>query len=89
MHTIALLPGDGIGPEIIDETVKILKVVEKRFNLKFQFIEGLAGGVSIDTHGVPLTYWLCVKSVMRFYLEPSEGQNGMTYPRNLGLSKLY
>ncbi len=55
MHTIALLPGDGIGPEIIDETVKILKVVEKRFNLKFQFIEGLAGGVSIDTHGVPLT----------------------------------
>jgi 3-isopropylmalate dehydrogenase len=55
MYTIALLTGDGIGPEIINETVKILKAVEKRFNLKFRFIEGLAGGASIDTHGTPLT----------------------------------
>lgn len=55
MHTIALLPGDGIGPEIINETVKALKAVEKRFDLNFNFQEGLVGGASIDIHGVPLT----------------------------------
>ena len=44
MHTIALLPGDGIGPEIINETVKVLKAVVKRFDLNFNFQEGLVGG---------------------------------------------
>jgi len=55
MYTIALLPGDGIGPEIVSEAVKILKAAEKRFNLKFKFVEGLVGGASIDACGVPLT----------------------------------
>jgi 3-isopropylmalate dehydrogenase len=55
MHKIALIPGDGIGPEIINETVKILKAVEKKFELQLQLINVLAGGASIDTYGVPLT----------------------------------
>jgi len=55
MYTIALLPGDGIGPEIVNEAVKILKAVEKRFNLKFNFVEGLVGGAALDTCGLPLT----------------------------------
>lgn len=55
MHTIALLSGDGIGPEIINEAVKILKAVEKRFDIKFRFVEGLVGGASIDTYGTPIT----------------------------------
>jgi len=55
VFTIALLPGDGIGPEIISEAEKILNAVEHIFNIKFQFVEGLVGGASIDAHGVPLT----------------------------------
>lgn len=55
MYTVALLPGDGIGPEIVDAAVKILKAAEKQFSLKFRFREGLAGGASIDACGVPLT----------------------------------
>lgn len=55
MYTIALLPGDGIGPEIINEAVKILNAVEHRFNIKFEFVEGLVGGASVDTYGVPIT----------------------------------
>ena len=55
MHKIALIPGDGIGPEIINETVKILKAVEKKFKIQLQLIDGFAGGASIDTYGVPLT----------------------------------
>lgn len=55
MYKIALLPGDGIGPEIIAEAVKVLKAVEKRFNLSFSFVEGLVGGASWKAHGEPLT----------------------------------
>jgi 3-isopropylmalate dehydrogenase len=55
MHKVALLPGDGIGPEIIDEAVKVLKAVERRFGLEFEFMEGLVGGASIDTCGLPLS----------------------------------
>ena len=55
MHKIALIPGDGIGPGIINETVKILKAVEKKFKIQLQLIDGFAGGASIDTYGVPLT----------------------------------
>jgi len=55
MYTIALLPGDGIGPEIVNEAVKILKAVGKRFDLEFEFVEGLVGGASLDACGLPLT----------------------------------
>ncbi|MDE5072160.1 MAG: 3-isopropylmalate dehydrogenase [Trichodesmium sp. St16_bin4-tuft] len=51
---ITLLPGDGIGPEIMAVAVDVLKVVGKQFNLKFEFKEAPIGGVAIDATGEPL-----------------------------------
>jgi 3-isopropylmalate dehydrogenase len=47
---IAVLPGDGIGPEIVDEAVKVLKVLD----LPFQLDEAKVGGAAFDAHGHPL-----------------------------------
>ena len=52
---ITLLPGDGIGTEIMEAAVKLLKVVGKKFNVDFQLKEELFGGASIDKYGIPLT----------------------------------
>lgn len=51
---IALIPGDGIGPDIIAEAVKVLGSVGTKFNHKFDFSFYLAGGTAIDSVGVPL-----------------------------------
>ncbi|MBE7381694.1 MAG: 3-isopropylmalate dehydrogenase [Leptolyngbya sp. SIO1E4] len=51
---ITLLPGDGIGPEIIAVTVEVLKQVGSQLNLAFDFQEALIGGSAIDETGVPL-----------------------------------
>ncbi len=51
---IALLPGDGIGPEVISEAVKALEAVGHRFGLRFTFSEAPVGGVAVDAVGVPL-----------------------------------
>lgn len=51
---IALVPGDGIGPDIVGETVNVLQAVATRFNHTFTFTECLAGGVAIDALGEPL-----------------------------------
>ncbi len=53
-YRIALIKGDGVGPEVIDEAVKILKVIGEKFNHSFEFIELFAGGVAIDTFGKSL-----------------------------------
>ena len=55
MYKIGLVSGDGIGPEIINESVKVLKAIAGKFKMQFQFIDIVAGGISIDTHGTPLT----------------------------------
>jgi len=49
---IALLPGDGVGPEVAAEGVKVLKAVGKRFGHELSFHEGDIGGIAIDKHGV-------------------------------------
>ncbi len=54
-YNIAVIPGDGIGPEIIGEARKVLDKVGSVYNHEFQYTEVLMGGISIDTHGVPLT----------------------------------
>lgn len=54
MHNIAVLPGDGIGPEIVREAVKVLAAVGARYGLAFNFREALVGGAAIDAAGVPL-----------------------------------
>jgi 3-isopropylmalate dehydrogenase len=53
-YRITLLPGDGIGPEIIPVAVAALKVVGKQFDLEFEFQEALVGGAAIDATGNPL-----------------------------------
>ena len=54
-YKIALIPGDGIGPEIVAETKKVLDRVCEKYSHKFSYTEVLLGGASIDAHGVPLT----------------------------------
>ena len=53
-YNIALVKGDGIGPEIVDSAVQVLEKVGQRFNHVFYFTEYLAGGCAIDATGVPL-----------------------------------
>lgn len=53
-YRITLLPGDGIGPEIMTVAVSVLKLVEQQFNLQFDFREALIGGAAIDATGEPL-----------------------------------
>lgn len=52
---ITLIPGDGIGPEIVREAVKVLDKVGEVYGHTFQYTEVLMGGCSIDAYGVPLT----------------------------------
>lgn len=53
-YRITLLPGDGIGPEIITVAVDVLKAVGQQLNLKFEFQEAPIGGAAIDKTGNPL-----------------------------------
>ena len=62
---IALIPGDGIGPEIVSGAVTVLNAVEKKFGHKFNFTEVYMGGCAIDKYGEPLpqeTIDICKKS---------------------------
>ncbi len=51
---IAVLPGDGIGPEVVAEGLKVLRAVASRFGHQFTFHEALIGGCAIDATGNPL-----------------------------------
>ncbi len=51
---IALLPGDGIGPEVVNEGVKVLNAIAQQFDHAFTFTENLIGGIAIDQTGNPL-----------------------------------
>ncbi|MDJ0735205.1 MAG: 3-isopropylmalate dehydrogenase [Nostocaceae cyanobacterium] len=53
-YRITLLPGDGIGSEIMAVAVEVLKAVGKKFDLQFEFQEALIGGAAIDATGEPL-----------------------------------
>jgi 3-isopropylmalate dehydrogenase len=52
---IAVLPGDGVGPEVITEAIKVLQVVGERFEHRFHLYQGLVGGCAIDASGVALS----------------------------------
>ena len=52
---IVLLPGDGIGPEVVAETVRVLEQAAREFDHSFEFTERLIGGCSIDRYGTALT----------------------------------
>ena len=51
---ILILPGDGIGPEIMAEAVKVLELANDKFQLGFSLEHDVIGGAAIDKHGVPL-----------------------------------
>ncbi len=53
-HNIAVFSGDGIGPEVMGEAIKVLEIIGSRFGIAFSFEPALAGGCSIDEHGVAL-----------------------------------
>lgn len=53
-YNIGLLKGDGIGPEIVDEAVRVLNVIGEKFGHEFVFTPYLIGGIAIDTVGKPL-----------------------------------
>ncbi|MGJ3255664.1 MAG: 3-isopropylmalate dehydrogenase [Alcanivorax sp.] len=54
MSKVLVLPGDGIGPEIVDEAVKVLNVAKQKFGLEVELDEALVGGAAVDAEGDPL-----------------------------------
>lgn len=63
--SIAVLPGDGIGPEIVREALKALRAVEQQFGHTFTYTEGLIGAAAIDATGDPYpqaTHELCLRA---------------------------
>ncbi|HEY9806086.1 MAG TPA: 3-isopropylmalate dehydrogenase, partial [Candidatus Obscuribacterales bacterium] len=84
-YRITLLPGDGIGPEIMAVSVDVLKVVGQQFNLEFDFPSALIGGAAIDATGEPLpqaTLDTCRNSDA-VLLAAIGGYKWDTLPRNL------
>lgn len=62
---IAVLPGDGIGPEIVEQAVNVLKAIEKKYNHQFEYHYGLIGAAAIDKTGNPYpdeTHEICLGS---------------------------
>jgi 3-isopropylmalate dehydrogenase len=53
-YKIALLAGDGIGPEVMQEAVKVIEVISQKYDLEFELEEALVGGAAIDETGEPL-----------------------------------
>lgn len=51
---IAVIPGDGIGPEVVEEALRVLAVIEEQENVKFHYQYGRLGGCAIDEDGTPL-----------------------------------
>jgi len=51
---IAVIPGDGIGPEVVNGTRQVLDAIADRFGHEFAYTELLAGGIAIDATGEPL-----------------------------------
>ena len=51
IYKIAVLAGDGIGPEVMAQALRVLEVVGRKFSLEFDFMEHLVGGAAIDAHG--------------------------------------
>lgn len=52
--SILVLKGDGIGPEVVNQALKVLDAVSEKFNHKFEYKEGIIGGIAIDKGGIPL-----------------------------------
>lgn len=53
-YKLAVIKGDGIGVEIVDSAIQVLKAIEKKHDVEFELVEVCAGGASIDKYGKPL-----------------------------------
>ena len=65
MYRVAVLCGDGIGPEVMQEAIKVLSIAQKKFGFEINFTEADVGGTAIDRYGKALpdeTLDLCEKS---------------------------
>jgi len=65
MKKIAILAGDGIGPEVMAEAIKVLDAVQQKFSLSLHYTAADVGGIAIDNHGAalpPATLALCQQS---------------------------
>ena len=51
---IAVIKGDGIGPDIVSQAMRVINKVGEKFGHTFKMTEVLAGGAAIDVHGIPL-----------------------------------
>jgi isocitrate/isopropylmalate dehydrogenase len=81
MKKIAVLAGDGIAPEVMQEVKKVLNAVRLKFNLEIDWQDGDVGGYAIDQHGTALpekTLSLCDQSDA-FYSVPWEVPNGKSF----------
>ncbi len=82
---IALIPGDGIGPEVTKQAVKVLSTIGKKYNHPLEYIEVMMGGIAIDHIGVPLpekTVLIC-KSSDAILLGAVGGEKWDTLPGHL------
>ncbi len=64
-YKIAVLPGDGIGPEIVQQAIKVLNAVANKYNHQFEYTEALVGATAIDKTGNPYpneTHDICLAS---------------------------
>jgi 3-isopropylmalate dehydrogenase len=61
MYKIAVLPGDGIGVEIVPEAIKALQAVGEKYDHQFQFTDALVGGAAYDVLVIP-----CLQKPCRF-----------------------
>ena len=60
---VLLLPGDGIGPEVIQEVKKVIQWFNSNKSLDFEIDQDLAGGCSYDKHGTPINDEVFYKSL--------------------------
>jgi 3-isopropylmalate dehydrogenase len=64
-YRIAVLPGDGVGPEVVGEGLKVLRVIAELYDMRFTLGHGLVGGAALEATGDPLpeaTLQLCRES---------------------------
>ncbi|MDR2038967.1 MAG: 3-isopropylmalate dehydrogenase [Bacteroidales bacterium] len=62
---IAVLAGDGIGPEVIEQALKVVKAIEKKYNIQFEYTPALVGAIAIEKTGNPYpdeTHDICMQS---------------------------
>ena len=62
---IAILPGDGIGPEIMEQGMAVLNAIARKFNHEFEYTEALCGAHAIDAVGDPYpeaTHEVCMQA---------------------------